>query len=41
VSGIKKLLKPFFRRAVYSTIDKAFAEDIVDLERAGYPRKPN
>ncbi|MGE0426135.1 MAG: hypothetical protein AB7O88_28000 [Reyranellaceae bacterium] len=38
VSGIKKLLKPLFRRAVYSTIDKAFAEDVVDLEQRGYPR---
>jgi hypothetical protein len=41
VSGIKKLLKPLFRRAVYSTIDKAFAEDIVDLEQKDYPRKTN
>jgi len=41
VSGIKKLLKPLFRRAVYSTIDKAFGEDIVDLEQKGYPRKTN
>lgn len=40
VSGIKKLLKPLFRRAVYSTIDKAFAEDVVDLEQKGYPRSP-
>jgi hypothetical protein len=39
VSGIKKLLKPLFRRAVYSTIDKAFHEDIVDLEQKGYPRR--
>lgn len=39
VSGIKKLLKPLFARAVRSTIDKAFAEDRVDLERTGYPRK--
>lgn len=41
VSGIKKLLKPLFRRAVYGTINKAFGEDIVDLERKGYPRKAN
>jgi len=41
VSGIKKLLKPLFRRAVYNTIDKAFGEDVADLERKGYPRKPN
>ncbi|MBV9835585.1 MAG: hypothetical protein JO055_14310 [Alphaproteobacteria bacterium] len=41
VSGIKKLLKPLFRRAVYSTIDKAFAEDVVDLEQKGYPRTAN
>lgn len=39
VSGIKKLLKPLFRRAVYGTIDKAFHEDIVDLEQKGYPRR--
>lgn len=39
VSGLKKLLRPFFRRAVYGTIDKAFAEDVVDLERTGYPRR--
>lgn len=41
VSGIKKLLKPLFRRAVYSTIGKAFAEDVVDLEQKGYPRQTN
>ena len=41
VSCIKKLLKPLFARAVRSTIDKAFAEDRVDLEQTGYPRKPN
>ncbi|MBX3500229.1 MAG: hypothetical protein KF889_12350 [Alphaproteobacteria bacterium] len=39
VSGIRRLLKPLFRRAVYGTIDKAFREDIVDLEQKGYPRQ--
>ena len=36
--GFKKLLKPFFRIAVYRTVAKALEEDRIDLEQYGYPR---
>ena len=38
LSGIKKVLKPFFRIALLSTLKKAFEEDRIDLEDKGYPR---
>ncbi|TAJ75026.1 hypothetical protein EPO44_22360 [bacterium] len=38
LSGIKKLLKPFIRMALLSTLKKAFEEDRIDLEDKGYPR---
>ncbi|SRR5258706_6972151 len=38
-TGIKKLLKGFFKAAVLRTVRKAFEQDRVDLEERGYPRR--